>query len=107
MAMDANRCGIPVVYGFAAGVGSVSYAAACCSSACSSAAPIAAPAGLCRALTACGLIAMAACLMPSKRRTALRALSIAAVLRNNSRFRAHPARLYVLFPHPHHLQHLT
>ncbi len=28
MAMDANRCGIPVVYGFCRGVGSVSYAAA-------------------------------------------------------------------------------
>ena len=33
MAMDANRCGIPVVYGFCRGVGSVSYAAALCSSA--------------------------------------------------------------------------
>lgn len=28
MAMDANRCGLPVVYGFCRGVGSVSYAAA-------------------------------------------------------------------------------
>lgn len=28
MAMDANRCGIPVIYGFCRGVGSVSYAAA-------------------------------------------------------------------------------
>ena len=28
MAMDANRCDIPVVYGFCRGVGSVSYAAA-------------------------------------------------------------------------------
>ena len=28
MAMDANRCGLPVVYGFCRGIGSVSYAAA-------------------------------------------------------------------------------
>lgn len=28
MAMDANRCGLPVIYGFCRGIGSVSYAAA-------------------------------------------------------------------------------
>ena len=67
MAMDANRCGIPVVYGFCRGVGSVSYAAAVLllgfvleRHAPTLLLPVFA------ALTACGLIAMAGFRLPAR-----------------------------------------
>ena len=76
MAMDANRCDIPVVYGFCRGVGSVSYADA-------------APAVF-AALPACGLLAMAGFRLPERPDEAAdrpaEHRSIAAVLRSHPRF---------------------
>ena len=91
MAMDANRCGIPVVYGFCRGVGSVSYAAAV----------LLLGFGLERhaptlllpvfaALTACGLLAMSGFRLPERPDEAAdrpaEHRSIAAVLRSHPRF---------------------
>ena len=91
MAMDANRCGIPVVYGFCRGVGSVSYAAAVLllgfvleRHAPTLLLPVFA------ALTACGLIAMAGFRLPERPDEAAdrpaEHRSIAAVLRSHPRF---------------------
>ena len=91
MAMDANRCGIPVVYGFCRGVGSVSYAAAVLllgfvleRHAPTLLLPIFA------ALTACGLIAMAGFRLPERPDEAAdrpaEHRSIAAGLRSHPRF---------------------
>ena len=91
MAMDANRCGIPVVYGFCRGVGSVSYAAAVLllgfvleRHAPTLLLPVFA------ALTACGLIAMAGFRLPERPDEAAdrpaERRSIAAVLRSHPRF---------------------
>lgn len=102
MAMDANRCGIPVVYGFCRGVGSVSYAAAVLllgfvleRHAPTLLLPVFA------ALTACGLIAMSGFRLPERPDEAAdrpaEHRSIAAVLRSHPRLRAHPARLYWFF----------
>ena len=91
MAMDANRCGIPVVYGFCRGVGSVSYAAAVLllgfvleRHAPTLLLPIFA------ALTACGLLAMSGFRLPERPDEAAdrpaEHRSIAAVLRSHPRF---------------------
>ena len=91
MAMDANRCGIPVVYGFCRGVGSVSYAAAVLllgfvleRHAPTLLLPIFA------ALTACGLLAMSGFRLPERPDEAAdrpaEHRSIAAVLRSYPRF---------------------
>ena len=91
MAMDANRCGIPVVYGFCRGVGSVSYAAAVLllgfvleRHAPTLLLPVFA------ALTACGLLAMAGFRLPERPDEAAdrpaERRSIAAVLRSHPRF---------------------
>ena len=91
MAMDANRCGIPVVYGFCRGVGSVSYAAAVLllgfvleRHAPTLLLPVFA------ALTACGLLAMSGFRLPERPDEAAdrpaEHRSIAAVLRSHPRF---------------------
>ena len=91
MAMDANRCGIPVVYGFCRGVGSVSYAAAVLllgfvleRHAPTLLLPVFA------ALIACGLIAMSGFRLPERPDEAAdrpaEHRSIAAVLRSHPRF---------------------
>ena len=91
MAMDANRCGIPVVYGFCRGVGSVSYAAAVLllgfvleRHAPTLLLPVFA------ALTACGLLAMSGFRLPERPDEAAdrpaEHRSIAAMLRSHPRF---------------------